>query len=619
MTGRSLEKRRIFFVSAFLLAAFFVFFGKRTDKNQQNNLNSPSVEIKKVDFEHVFTLMPGASSKYGVQVHSKNNWQVWKSFPDGHLEIFHEAISGDIKRLNLSADWMRDTYPMLFITSGERMYIAGYDVVENVPSGRSLSVKQPGYSLYELSPSTKGEPKLIAKGLDFGGIDSILYGRAYKSHITLCAENKCVDVGFNGKVRAWELSSLSKYEFIELLFDENKAYALIRKTYDDRIDGEISEEHARFYLAQIAPSSTSIQPVADIGTPYNLQLINGMIEYELANKKEDFARLLSYELSRMPNNGLINFGDNNLEGRIAWGSVYYLSGLISVLEGEGLGILSADMLDDIHKRVVSEIELIAKFAENDYPGYRVKRYSINREPLLFALHLSRIAEVLKRAENLGLESGSVKKALTKIRSHLTSLEYTVEHKSECILLSGKCETLAYREGYPFWADGVNVPFNFISGYVNGLLAVSSEKAVHDFAFELMRPLRSLEEIDKHPTAWKYWAFEGQNGWAWQEGRSSNTAEWQGNNKGLDIAHITYRSMDAMALLNTSRMQGDEHEYIKSLVARGMLLPSVNEWFYRYDEVAKLDKIVARRYSRVSSVWELQSQVWALHALSNSIN
>lgn len=75
----------------------------------------------------------------------------------------------------------------------------------------------------------------------------------------------------------------------------------------------------------------------------------------------------------------------------------------------------------------------------------------------------------------------------------------------------------------------------------------------------------------------------------------------------------------MALLNTSRMQGDEHEYIKSLVARGMLLPSVNEWFYRYDEVAKLDKIVARRYSRVSSAWELQSQVWALHALSNSIN
>jgi hypothetical protein len=180
--------------------------------------------------------------------------------------------------------------------------------------------------------------------------------------------------------------------------------------------------------------------------------------------------------------------------------------------------------------------------------------------------------------------------------------------------------LFYRQGYPFWADGINVPFNYISGYVAGVLSVSDDPADMKLALELLQPLLNEEGIRSLPNTWRYWWAEGQKGWGFKQGLSLNTPEWHGNIKGADLAHITYRTMDATSLLMLYRKTGSglnfkEALHFKSLVEKGMLLPQLNEQLSQINLRAQLSQNVAKRFSRSSQAWQIQSQVWALSDMS----
>lgn len=560
--------------------------------------------------------------KVGVEIYSENNWQVFRSYPSGFLEVFRNK-TGEPKRVGLSGGWRRDTHPMLIMSVADRLYVVGYDVVRNIPSGRSLTATQPGFDVYEIQPDTKSEPRVLSKGVDLGGgIDSIVYGRVRGSDIVLCAERACAEVDANGKVHPWSLEALDGYEFVEVSFDVDSAYALVRKTWDDRLDGHITKDRADYFLAELTSGKATRQRLAGKGIPFGLAVKDGRPSLKYAQDADDLQALLVYEIARMRHSGLIDFGANNLEGRVAWNQAYYLNGLISIGQGE-LAFSSPKLEDYARRRVSAEIELIAQLADEDYPGYRVKRYSLDREPVVFALHLGRVAELLARADRDGMGAPSVQGAMAKLRSELRTLEHTTEHLVDCRLPSTRdCKTLAYRQGHPFWADGVNVPYNYVSGYVSGMLALSDSEADIDLAIDLMRPLRRVEQFAKFPEVWRYWGFDGQSGWDYSSGGSLNTPEWAGNKAGLDIAHITYRSMDAMALLKLhQKRQGAvrdaEIAHFKDLVSRGMLLPSVNESLRLVGSPATLDPKVSKRFARSSQAWQIQSQVWALSELAQS--
>jgi len=583
-------------------------------------LPSPNIQMQ-IDFSSLLRTMPGSVTKKGIEIFSENNWKVYRSYPSGHLDVFLIEDSGKEIRLDLTPGWRRDTHPMLIMSVPDRLIVVGYDVVRNVPSGRSLAVTQPGFDLFEITPATYGEPHVIARGLDLdGGIDSIVHGRILKSRITICAEIKCVDIGLGGEIKTWPFGNLREYEFIEVAFGRNSAYALSRKKWDDRFDGALREEHAEFFLVTLSPDNTSIEKIHGDGIPFALDASTDRPTWKTAYSPEELRDLFIYELSRMRNGGLINFGENNLEGRVAWSQVYYLNGLISIATGD-LAFSDTELEKYARDRVEAEVNLIAGLAGTDYPGYRVKRYSIDREPLLFALHLGRIASLLARAENNSIRPPLAHVALGKLKTELQSFGHTVEEPIDCQLPdSQNCLTLAYRQGYPFWADGVNVPFNYVSGYVGGLLSVTSDELSLRFAQGLMEPLRVQEKFHELPASWRYWWSDGQNGWAYQNGNSLNTPEWRGNASGMDIAHITYRSMDAMALIMLQDKLNDasisaEVAHIRRLVSKGLLLPAVNEAFTGTDSRAALDRLVAKRYSRSSQAWHIQSQVWALSDLA----
>ncbi|MFL1584971.1 hypothetical protein NKZ05_10780 [Stutzerimonas stutzeri] len=578
--------------------------------------------ISNVDFSSLLEPLPGSNGgKVGIKIYDENNWQIYRAYPSGHLDVFFKGESGRAERLDLSGGWRRDTFPMLFMSVPGRLFVVGYDVVRNVPSGRKPSVSQPGFDVYEIAPGVQGEPHVIASGIDLdGGLDSIVYGRVMGSSITLCAERKCADIRPDGEVIPWSLDELSGYEFVEIAFSTDSTYALARKKWDDRIDGEITEDHAAYMLVNLTPKGSTVKLLPSDGIPFALAVHEGKPSWKVADSAEELEGLLLYEISRMRYGGLIDFGGNNIEGRVTWNQVYYLNGLISIADG-GLPFAGSKLDEYSRQRVSAEVDLIARLAETAQPGYQVKRYSLDREPLLFALHLGRIADLLARADLEGMGTPAVEIALANIRNELLTFENTIEHPVTCQLPGfTACKTLGYRQGYPFWADGANVPFNFVSDYVIGLLAVTEDRISLDFASDLLQPFQVLEKFSELPDVWGYWPFQGQSGWGYSDGISLNTPEWSGNGAGPNIAHISYRSMDAKALLTLydkrpAVSSSAEVAHIKELVSKGMLFPSVNESFYRAGSPAILDPVVARRFSRSTQAWQIQSQVWALSDLA----
>ena len=573
-----------------------------------------------VDFSNLLIKLPDAE-RVGVKLYDENSWKVYRNYPAGYLEVFLTDSTGTDGYIHLSSGWRRNVYPMLFMSTQGRLFVVGYDLVRNVPSGRTLTVVQPGYDLYEITPQSKGEPRLIAGGIDLeSGIDSLVYGRIFEDNITICAEIKCVDVSRGGKVKYWSTSDLRDYEFVEVAFGNEDIYAIVRKKWDDRLNGKINENSAEFFLAKLSSKRASLVPILDDGIPYALSVEGGSPIWKVASSSEGLRTLFAYDIARMRNGGLIDFGDNNLEGRVSWSQVYYLNGLISVASGE-LAFTDKKIEEYARNRVAAEIELIAQLGNNDFPGYKAKRYSIDREPLLFALHLGRISHLFARAIREKIEAPSLKSALEKIKKELFSLEHTVEGPIDCLLPRHiKCKTLAYRAGYPFWADGVNVPYNYISGYVDGLLSVDEGKQSVGIALNLLRPILVEEKMQELPETWRYWWGQGQMGWSYKTGKSLNTPEWPGNAAGMDLAHISYRSMDASAILklhdklkNTSLVK--EVAHIRSLVSKGMLYPSVNESFAQRELRADIELTVSKRFSRSAQAGQIHSQVWALSALA----
>lgn len=569
--------------------------------------------------------LPGEfNDRVGVKIQHGEGWQVYRLFPSGYLEVFHKNQEGDYKQIDLPPSWKRETYPMLIIPSPGRLHVIGYDVVKNVPSGRRLEVSQPGLDLFEITPQANNSIKQLASGIDLGaGIDSMVYGRMTTSSFSICAENKCAEIKRNGDVKYWALNSLRGHEFVEVAFDSKSAYALIREKWDDRINGPITEKYSQYSLVRLDAKDVKLQPITEDGIPFALALKDGKPIWRIAKTRQEMQDLFIYEISRMKNRGLLDYGDNNLEGRVAWSQAYYLNGLITTASNS-FQLFDEKLKQKFRHRVIAEAELVATLADQDYPGYRVKRYSVDREPLLFALHLGRIAQLLSRASSESMGSPVINKALRNIRDELIKLNLTVEQIKGCEVMeadSPPCVTLYYREGIPFWADGINVPYNFISGYVAGLLSVSDNNNYLRLSEILMMPLYDNEKIKKNPVSWRYWWGKGHNGWGDKSGPSINTPKWQGNVAGGNLAHITYRSMDAAALLMLKKQSyqvagSSEVLHFQNLVKNGLLLPQVNEQLSELGEHAELRADVAKRFARSSQAWQIQSQVWALLDIAN---
>lgn len=616
-----IKKKYILFSVCLLFFVFFVFFLLKVetyiDFLDNENSDGPGVTKRSDPIVAMSPQIARDVASESVVLFEQNGWRLDRDFPSGYLNIlYRENIDDDFKELSISTDWRKHSYP-LFVTTGDdgSLYVAIYDVVKNTPSGRSILVVKNGVDVYRFSGAREGMPELIAEGLQLGGIDTQLYGQFNNGYLNICGGNSCYALAVDGTSSSWLLEALKNYEFVEVAFGKAEAAAILRRVHDDRAEGELSLEFSQYYLAKF--DASGVKSVEGLGdkVPYRLTFADNQPLYIAAETRDDFRDLLYYDINRLGLNGIHEYGANNLEGRVAWRQVYYLNGFISLFREE-LKWLLPNNIDVFRTRVLEEFELVSRMCLIDYPGLRVKRYSLDREPLVFALHLGRLLDLIDRASAI-VSSERMSMCFSSLKDQLLSLDGTVETSAPVATDRGNYVlSLKYKRGFPFWADGANVPYNYISGVATGLLLFGP--VGQSLAKEYMSLIHQNEFFGEMPKIWRYWSGLGDAGWNRDAKVSLNTPEYSGN-KGA-YAHISYRTMDAMALLKVEEVNKgflDEGllTHFKELTAKGWLLPHMNEIYSERDHPIVLERSVAQRHARSAASAEIQSQVWALHALN----
>lgn len=560
---------------------------------------------------------PKIDGSLDVVLSEEAGWRLTRHWPSGFLDVSYLSASGEWTRLPLSLAWRRSQIPLLaFVSSNHKsFYLVTYDVVANLPSGRLLNNVREGLSLYEINPQSQGEPIRIAEALPLGGFDTRLFGLEVGDTIVLCGASSCLTIGKNGSVKPWITATLAGHEMIELAFTENgSAYALTRLRFDDNLQDAPIKPPA-WYVALLSQDAAQVvETIADGGVPWGLTIDQGVPTLRQADDKTEMRALLRYELSLMPFNGVMDFGANNLDGRLAWSAAYYLNALISLVGVHSYLSVSERAL--IHERLLHELELVARLTMTMYPNLLSKRYSIDREPILVALHVGRVLQVIARAERHGIRSDVLDLAQHQMCETLNKLDTTLEEKK---ILQGGDVHISYRKGFPFWADGANVPYNYVSGIVSGLLEAGCISSVEVRRY--LQPILINEfSSDTLPDRWRYWWGQADDGWTESDEISVNTPAYSGNEGSL--AHISYRSMDATALIlcgTICKLPKGFERHISSLIERGDLYPFLNESLARYGKRVPQDTLAALKYSRAVAPWEMQSQVWALSFLIGKDN
>ena len=473
-----------------------------------------------------------------------------------------------------------------------------------------------GVTIYRLLPDGLGTVERLADGLDLGGIDTHLYGSLGPARLHVCGANRCYSIGDGGYRQDWELAPLSSFEFVEVAIRGTQAVAILRRKHDDRFDGEPGSSFSEYFIAEFTHTgNVRIVPVAR-GIPWRLRFGPFGARYSLASTPGDLRRLFYHDLNRLTHEGSKDLATNNLEGRIAWSQFYYLNAMVSLFNPQ-LEWLLPDNRNALRARLQSELALLTQFCQDGYPGLLVRRYSYNREPLLIALHLGRVAQLLKRAESFE-SAGSSRDCRHWLSERLTQLDTTLEETYATTTDDGRPGTyVRFRRGEDFWADGVNVPYNYVSAIAGGLISLDAGN--RRAAAEYMSFLVDNEFSAKRPRSWRYWWGIGDAGWSVEDGFSKNTPAYTGNARAL--AHITYRTMDATTLAQIAyelpdAIPRDLVQHFRFLTKSGWLLPSMNEFWAGHGGVVSIDGAVARRFARSAGVWELQSQVWALHSLAS---
>lgn len=555
--------------------------------------------------------LPDEGARSGVVLHpgagQASSWRVQREWPAGQLRIYRRSGDAWVERPFAAG---AHSLAVQILESGDTLYVFGYDTESNLPSGRDPTRVREGIDVWRFGAAEAATPTLLASGLSLGGLDNLVYARERAGALDACAIDRCVHLPAAGVPAAWNTAALAGYEIVELRFAEEEAHAIVRPL-DDHETGNRATGMPPYAIARLRTEGASLQALPADCVPFALRAEAGAPAWSCAASSADFAEILRHDIARQPHHGVGDAGLPNTEGRIAWSQVYSLSAALHLDPAHLPRLAGARDWSAERAQMRQALALIARHQAES--GYAARRYSLDRSPVLFALHLGRIAHLLATAQEQGAGSPETAAALAALRAALVALDGT----AEAPIVEAGYATLGYRRGIPFWADGANVPHNYVSGYVLGLLAsadVPSAQAAR--AAALLRPLQVVESIGSE-SIWHYWWGRGRDGWQAGDAVSVNTPTYAGQ---PGWAHITYRSMDAMAVLRLASVAPAEvgpatAQHLRALVANGELLPFVNQELVRLGLPAALDAAVARRHARSAAPWELQSQVWALEALS----
>jgi hypothetical protein len=539
-----------------------------------------------------------------------------------YLAALHVPDAGSPALIDMTFDQLSKLHLEGTFVLGGSAYLLAYDVAYSLPSGRRRVVPKEVHALYRVELEPSGNRLALVKeeylnaGLEAGLRISVNGRQGW-----LCSGASCerLSIGADNKLSAepsLPVSSAEKaLEVLELVSDQSgEAYALAGLTVDDRTAAMPTADVPVFFLCHLA-ASASCKGLAANEVPYRLRIEDGSPKWDVARNTKDIPALLAFDLPRVGLNGVANFAENNLEGRLAWSQSNYLNGLLSMLELSNELRITAEFRTKLQQRFIAEAGELAALAAQPYPGFMVKRYSLDREPLTSLLHIGRILKPVWRGAGL-LSIGTM--------ANFGDITQRFAHADGAIEVftppSGGGPTHALmRKHIPFWSDGADLPWNLRSAWIEGLAwAPGKPPEMADIARSLAEDF-IVTALKGMPEKWPYAAGNTQSGWTAEDNVSSNTPVYGGDTSNPNGAHVSYRSMDALAVLAAGRTAIIVEDpaitrHLGALVSRGLLYPFVNEEFAARGRPMEVPLSVGRIYARAKLPWQVQNQPWALLSL-----
>ena len=537
------------------------------------------------------------------------------------LQIYRLAVAGrDVQRVFIEPDIARRLVFMHAFATRAALIAIVYDTEETVASGRSGSVVRDGVDLYTLEiRSGKAQFSRLVDKAPIAGLDNAFRDIAVGDDHFVCAQSGCIQLAQGKSDRTLTASVLrppqwNGYAQVELFVRDGQARAILRRDEDDRLAPSGAAGVANYRDCPITGGDACIDLPGD-RLPSGVDA-RGRIAY--ASSCDEVTAILKKDLSRLPAMGLPFWAVNNYEGRIAWGQIYVLDGLLDLASGLALpGPRFNDVRNLARRRVELEVAYWSRLAATAEPWFWSRRYSLERANLLSVLHLGRMARVAQRSLAVA-DNPATRALLSSLRDEMQGFTHSLEEPQG--------PSLFLRKGMPFWLDGSNAPWNYQSGWIEGIAALDrvglASAESRAAAIAMLRQFVATEIEPRRPDLWNYCSGRCQDGWTATDAVSSNTPVWEGNKTRTATAHISYRTMDARALLDAAALWklddlGWSASYVRDLVERGRLYPSAAAPLAQFGVRPGLGTDLQLRYGRSTMPYETHSQVWALDAVGRT--
>lgn len=358
------------------------------------------------------------------------------------------------------------------------------------------------------------------------------------------------------------------------------------------------------------------------GVPFGLGVVDGKVRIKVADTARGLAAMLRFDLQRA-NSGWLEYGTDNVEGRVAWSQIYYLNGFLDFLMLAGGDEQDWQNFSSLLAQMRSRLDQEVVMADRHWRSgrYQTRAFSVDRSRALFAVQTSRLLLLMERyADELRDPAAlpghrELRAAVTRLTGHIERL---ARDGQESHWLPPGEPYLKWPQGSAFSFDGLNVPYNHQNEWAYALLrteanqkAKATARAIGAHFLRRVAPDGRLP----HTGSWDYWWGQAYDGWTEADDVSDNKPAYDGDRI---EAWISFRSIDAMSALAAAPMLDPAtrlhlRSSAASLVREGKLYPFVGYELRRAGLATDLPRAVARRYVRVSSPWELQNAAWAYSA------
>jgi hypothetical protein len=583
-----------------------------------------------VEFDGAVVNMGHRIPVFAKQLASGEFVFVARETPIGLLTIGMANDEG-IQWLELPYEDRSRLHPEHLLVLGDRVFLAAYDVLASLPPGRRIDMVTEGVGLYELNRAgLTGDLELISELSWPSTIEGVVFDFEFEGGVGLCVAQNCELLRLDGRslvsVSRVDISALAGFpvRIIEAISYQSGGALLVSVEFDDRLDGGLEPGRPVYFICQFAEVQ-SCEPVALGLIPYRLQGDDRGLKYDVIETPDDLSQLIRFDLERMRQTGVGTLGENNLEGRVAWSLQYYLHGLVSL--GERFPAFQVEAAT----RAEVEVDQLARMYYSEFPNLFASRYSMNREPIRSLLHNARIGVVYERACRFSRAcEGHNTQAL--IASSYTLPDIRRDHIPGMVVeelderSSPSCPRFRIRRGMPFWADGSNVAWNYQSAWISAI-ALTQQQEVRATYEELARRMIGCfieeERLNEQSRVWNYSSGLLTEGWNPEDRVSFNTPRYMGDQMNTQTAHISYRTMDMVALLAAHRngvhlLDPQIYGRLLELIDEGLVWPFAMREAAEHGHLLNLDEAHLAYFARARLPYELENQVWALDQIQREL-